>query len=98
MERVTVPQEETATIIPTYMNDSSEVSSNADIETVTEESTVVGTEMQSVIHGQQTPWTVIKPSVVETAKRKTERLVNYIKEKGYPNKRASTYEERLMAV
>jgi hypothetical protein len=45
MERVTVPQEETATIIPTYMNDSSEVSSNADIETVTEESTVVGTEM-----------------------------------------------------
>ena len=97
MERVTVPRDETEPIIPAYTNDPSEASSNADIETVTEESTVVGTEMQSVLD-PQTPWTVIKPSVVETAKRKTERLVKYIKEKGYPNKRASTYEERLMAV
>lgn len=45
MERVTVPRDETEPIIPAYTNDPSEASSNADIETVTEESTVVGTEM-----------------------------------------------------
>jgi hypothetical protein len=36
--------------------------------------------------------------LIETAKRKTEDLVKYIKAKGYPNKRGIDQEQRDMAV
>ena len=54
--------------------------------------------MQSVALGPQQSWTITKPQLIETAKRKTEDLVKYIKAKGYPNKRGIDQEQRDMAV
>ncbi len=50
--------------------------------------------MQSTMLDPQTPWTVVKPQLIETARRKTDELVKYIREKGYPNKRSLDDEER----